>query len=202
MCVHVCACVHVCSCVCMHGIALSSELALGKGGNAYGGRTWDAESGRGLWLVSAAQGWIGLGERAAPMLGARLASSSSKHPLHQARAANLLPAAGTAVGHATELHPLLSPCPTGREGAPFVSNLLSLPTQCFELCILKKQPQSIVCTGEGFGSLLWAGEETSPGLQLKTVTVSEKKKSSPFYFKTADSNTMQYMLFFVSGRCV
>lgn len=41
----VCVHVRVCSCICMRGVALSSELALGKGGDARGGRTWDAESG-------------------------------------------------------------------------------------------------------------------------------------------------------------
>lgn len=105
------------------------------------------------WFLPRRAGSVQASERC-PCLGVGLVSSSSKHPLHRARAENLLPTMGMATGRATELHPLPCPCPTGREGASFISNLLSLPIRCFELYILKKQPWPIVCTGEGFGSLL------------------------------------------------
>lgn len=105
------------------------------------------------WFLPRRAGSVQASERC-PCLGVGLVSSSSKHPLHRARAENLLPTVGMAAGRATELHPLPCPCPTGREGVSFISNLLSLPIRCFELYILKKQPWPIVCTGEGFGSLL------------------------------------------------
>lgn len=135
---HACSClcvsVHVCSCMCVHRVALSSELALGKGGNARGGRTREAESGRSPWLVSAAQGWIRPGERAAPVLGAGLASSSSKHPLHQARAGNLCSPPWVLPPSCTRCRPRV---PLGGRVPPLLA-ISSLPTRCFELYILKK----------------------------------------------------------------
>lgn len=88
--VHTCASVFMCVHACVRTeLTFPRSLLWGRGGMHAGEGTRDAESGRGPWLVSAAQGWIRPSGRAVPMLGAGLASSSSKHPLRRASAANL-----------------------------------------------------------------------------------------------------------------
>lgn len=154
------------------------------------GRTQDAESGRGPWLVS---GSVQEGSRACAwgqtglQIPLTLPAPCHRHCLrlcHQA-----VPAA--------------SPHPTGRAVSPLHSLLLSLLTQCFELYILQKQPRPLVCSGEGLGALSWGTDFPGSSAEDSCCLWKKKRKeSSPFYFKTADSNTMQYMLFFVSGRCV
>lgn len=56
--------------------------------------------------------------------------------------------------------PIPSPLSTGREGAPFVCSLPPL-TQCLELCIVKKQPQPIVCTVKVVGARFEPGKRFS-----------------------------------------
>lgn len=151
MCVHVSVFmrVHVSTFMCVHTsacMALPFAQSFGEGGNAA----------LGMLHQDKALGWLllrGAGSGARSLAG----SSSSRHPLHQTCSP-------------TQLVPP-SPRPTAREGDLFVSNLLSLLIHCCELYTLKKQPQSLVCTGGGFGSLLW-------GLQLRTVTVSRGGKFS------------------------
>lgn len=84
-----------------------------------------------------------------------------------------LPATGSALGCATKLHPLPAPILL-RGQCPLHSHLLSLPTQCFELYILQKQPRPITCTGEGLGALSW--EADFPGSSTEDSHCLWKKK--------------------------
>lgn len=88
--VHTCACasiimcVHACVCT---ELPFPQSLLWGREGMRAGEERGMLNRDTALgWFL---QGWIRPGGRAAPVLGAGLASSSSKHPLHQARAANL-----------------------------------------------------------------------------------------------------------------
>lgn len=154
------------------------------------GRTWAAGSGPCPWLVSGS----------VQASGARARGQTGLH-CPQIPLTPPAPATGTALGCATKLCPLPAPIPLGGQW-PLHSHLLSLPTQCFELYILQKQPRPIVCTGEGLGALSWGTDFPGSSAEDSRCPWKKKKESSPFYFKTADSNTMQYMLVFVSGRCV
>lgn len=125
------------------------------------GRTQDAESGRGPWLVS---GSVQEGSRACAwgqtglQIPLTLPAPCHRHCLrlcHQA-----VPAA--------------SPHPAGRAVSPLHSLLLSLLTQCFELYILQKQPRPLVCSGEGLGALSWGTD--FPGSSAEDSCCLWKKK--------------------------
>lgn len=156
-----CAWSHPCSRVSgVCGIVLSWELALG----------WE---GLGMLSWGEALGWfLGLSRREVPMLGPDwppAAPNASRFPWHP-----LLPATGTALGCATKLCPLGGQC-------PLLSHLLSLPTQCFELYILQKQPWPIACTGEGLGALSWGTDfPGSSAEDSRCLWKKKKRESSPF----------------------
>lgn len=146
----------------VHGVVLSLEFALGWGG---------LRMSRGEAL-----GWfLGLSGRVVPVLEARLAFSCPQClqiPLTP-------PATGTALGCATKLHLLPASIPLGGQ-CSLHSHLLSLPTQCFELYILQKQPRLIACTGEGLGALSWGTD--FPGSSTEDSRCVWKKKKRKFSF--------------------
>lgn len=161
-------CVHVSVFMCVHTctcMALPFPQSFGEGGNAALGMLHQDE----------AFGWLLVHGPGSGAPGTPCAKPSSK-PAPQHRTC-----------HCAHVPP------RGRV-SPFVSNLLSLPIHCFELYTLKKQPQSIVCTG-------WRLWELALESSAEDSHCLPRGESSPFDFKTADSNTMQYVLVFVSGRC-